>query len=253
MQIGALALKERVGADGEENVEVAGRPAAHARFAFACKPDAGAILDPGGNVDRERALARHSSRAGTGRTRVVDHLTAALAGRAGPLQREESLSMADASLTAAGRTGLGSSAGLGARARTSLAGDRGRNAQLGVLSRIGLLQSDFHVVAQIGAALATAAASAPPGAHAEQVIEYVGEGRRYVAKPTSGAGTGVLECGVAEAVVSSALIRILENFISLVDLLEADFAALVAGIAIGMPFHRKLAEGGFQFTFVRCA
>jgi hypothetical protein len=48
----------------------------------------------------------------------------------------------------------------------------------------------------------------------------------------------VLECGVAEAVVSGALIRILEDFISLIDLLEADFAAVVAGVAIGMPFHR---------------
>src|SRR5262245_28741890 len=253
MQIGALALEERVGADGEENVEVTGRPAAHACFAFACKPDAGAILDPGGNVDRERALARHSSRAGTGRTRVIDHLTAALAGRTGPLQREEPLSMADASLTAARRTGFGPSAGLGARPRTGLAGHRGWNAHLGILSRIGLLQRNFHVVAQIGAALATAAASAPPAAHTEQVIEYVGEGRRYVAKAARGAGTGMLESSMAEAVVSGALVRILEDFISLINLLETDFAALVAGIAIGMPFHRQLAEGGFQFAFVRGA
>src|SRR6185503_16022200 len=100
--------------------------------------------------------------------------------------------------------------------------------------RIGLLQSDFHVVTQICATLATAATSAPPAAHAEQVIEYVGEGRRYVA---GGAGAGVLECGVAEAVVSGAFIRIFEDFISLIDLLEADFAAVVAGVAIGMPFH----------------
>ena len=252
MQIGALALEERMGADGEENVEVAGRPAAHARFAFACKPDAGAILDSSGNVDRKRALARHSSRAGTRGTRVVDHLAAALAGRTRPLQCEESLRMADASLTATCWTGFGSGAGLGARARTGFAGHRGWNAYLGILSRIGLLQGDFHVVAQIGAALAAAAASAPPATHPEQVIEYVGEGRRYVAKAAS-ARTGVLECGVAEAVVSGALVRILEDFISLVDLLEADFATLVAGIAIGMPFHRELAEGGFQFTFVRGA
>src|SRR5690349_22374157 len=252
MQIGALALEERMGADGEENVEVAGRPAAHARFAFAGKPDAGAILDTRGNVDREGALARHSSRAGTRGTRVVDHLPASLARGTRPLQREESLRMADAALTAASRTGLGSGAGLGARARTGLAGHRGWNAYLGVLSRIGLLQGDFHVVTQIGAALAAAAASAPPAAHPEQVIENVGEGRRYVAK-AAGARTGMLECGVAEAVVSGALVRILEDFISLVDLLEADFATLVAGIAIGMPLHRELAEGGFQCTFVRGA
>ena len=143
-------------------------------------------------------------------------------------------------------------AGIGAGPGAGFAGDRGRDAHLRGFAGIGLVELDLHVVAQIGAALAAAAASAPPATHPEQVIEYVGEGRRYVAKAAS-ARTGVLECGVAEAVVSGALVRILEDFISLVDLLEADFATLVAGIAIGMPFHRELAEGGFQFTFVRGA
>src|SRR5262249_40695620 len=100
MQIGAVALKEWMGADGEKNVEVAGRPSAHARFALPRKPYAGPILDAGGNVDGEGALARHSPGAGTGRTWVVDHLAAALAGRAGPFQSEKSLGVANASLTA---------------------------------------------------------------------------------------------------------------------------------------------------------
>src|SRR5262249_58825301 len=128
---------------------------------------------------------------GTRGRRVVDHLPSALAGRTRPLQREEPLRMADAALTAASWTGFGSGAGLGARARTGFAGHRGWNAYLGILSRIGLLQGDFHVVAQIGTALAAAAASAPRTAHPEQIIEYVGERRRYVAK-AAGARAGVL-------------------------------------------------------------
>src|SRR5436305_13553637 len=158
MQISALALEERMGADGEENVEVAGRPAAHARFAFACKPDAGAILDSSGNVDRKRALARHSSRAGTRGTRVVDHLAAALAGRTRPLQCEQSLRMADASSTATCWTGFGSGAGLRARARTGFAAHRAWTASLPSLRPLRLLQADLHRVSPIGARLAAAAA-----------------------------------------------------------------------------------------------
>jgi hypothetical protein len=63
----------------------------------------------------------------------------------------------------------------------------------------------------------------------------------------------MLECGMAKAVISRTLVRVFEDLIGLVDLFEADFAALVAGIAIGMPLHRELAKGGFQFTFVRRA
>src|SRR5258707_12943951 len=63
----------------------------------------------------------------------------------------------------------------------------------------------------------------------------------------------MLESGVAEAVVGRALVGMLEDLVGLIDLLEADFAALVAGIAIGAPLPGELAEGGFQFAVARRA
>src|SRR5262249_7981544 len=63
----------------------------------------------------------------------------------------------------------------------------------------------------------------------------------------------MLESGVAEAVVGRALVRVLEDLVGLIDLFEADFAALVAGIAIGVPLHGELAEGRFQFAVARRA
>ena len=75
---------------------------------------------------------------------------------------------------AAHRAGLRLGAGLGAGARAGLAGDRDRNLDLRGLAEEGFLQRDFHVVAQVGAALAAAAAAALPG-HAEQVFENIGE------------------------------------------------------------------------------
>src|SRR5438046_2954305 len=73
---------------------------------------------------------------------------------------------------AAHRAGLRLGAGLRAGTGTGLAGDRNRDLDLGGLAEEGFLQRDFHVVAQIGAALAPAATPALP-AHAEQVFEDI--------------------------------------------------------------------------------
>src|SRR5262249_29670207 len=80
VQMGAPRGKEGWGADGEKNVDPPGRPPAPARLAFAREPYAGAILDARGDVDRERALARHPPGARAGWAGVVDDLSAALAG-----------------------------------------------------------------------------------------------------------------------------------------------------------------------------
>src|SRR5262249_23103716 len=110
-----------------------------------------------------------------------------------------------------------------------------------------LLEADLHVVAQVGAALAAAAAPAPgAAAHAEQVVEDVGEGRGDVAEAAGCAGAAVLEGGVAEAVVGSALVGVLEDLVGLVDLLEAGLARLVTGIAVRVPLHGELAERGLE-------
>src|SRR5215471_9331271 len=236
VQIGALAVEKRMCADREENVEIPGGSTAHARLAFARESYAGAILDARGDVDRERALARHPPGARAGWAGVVDDLSTTLAGGTGPLEREETLGVTDASMAAAGRTSLGFGAGLGAGPGASLASHRGGDAHLGGLAEIGLLQADFHVVAQIGAALAASPASTASAAHAEQVIEDVGEGGSHVAETVGRAGVGILE-----------------DLVGLIDLFEADFAALVAGIAIGVPLHGELAEGGFEFTVIRRA
>src|SRR5262245_47252442 len=137
MQIGPFALEERMGAEREENIEVARRTAADASLAFAGEPDAGAVLDAGRNVHGQRALARHPPRTGAGRAGIADHLAAPLAVRAGALQREEALRVQDASLAAGAGTGLGSGAGLRARARAGLAGHRGRDANVRGLSGLG--------------------------------------------------------------------------------------------------------------------
>ena len=208
---------------------------------------------PGGNVDRERALAGDPAEPAAGGAGIFDDLTAALAGRAGALQGEEALGMADLALAAAGRAGLRLGAGLGAAARAGLAGDRGRDADLGVLAAIGLFEAELHVVAQVGAALAAGAAAAAPGgaAHAEEIVEDVGESRGEVGAEAVAAA--LLEGGMAEAVIGRALVAVFENLIGLGDFLEADLAVGIAGVLVGMELHRKLAIGALEIGVGRAA
>src|SRR5947209_5470401 len=112
MEIGSFPLEKRVCSNGKKNVEVPRRTTAYASFPFAREANAGAVLHPGRDIDRESALARHSSRTRAGRTGAFDHLPAALTARTGPLQREKTLSMTHSALSGAGGTGFWSRAGL---------------------------------------------------------------------------------------------------------------------------------------------
>src|SRR5690606_23838209 len=85
IEVGAVALEEFVRLDRQEDVEVAGRSAAQAGFALVGEPDAGAVLDAGGNVHRERTFLDDAALAGTFRAGILDRLAPALAARAGAL------------------------------------------------------------------------------------------------------------------------------------------------------------------------
>src|ERR1700689_3555549 len=131
-----------------------------------------------------------------------------MAVRAGALEREKSLRVANPALTAAHRTGFGFGAGLGAGAGAGLAGDRSRNAHLRILARIGFRKRDFHIVAQIGAALSagTAAASAR---HAENAFEQIGKcGAEFGAETRRPAAHALLERGVTVTVIGRPLVRV---------------------------------------------
>src|SRR5262249_53500551 len=105
----------------------------------------------------------------------LDGLAAALACGAGALDGEEALARAHFAGAVAHAAGGGRGAGLGAAARTALAGDAGRHADLRRLALIGFAERDLHVVAEIGAALAARTLARAPLAHelAEQVVEHL--------------------------------------------------------------------------------
>ena len=61
----------------------------------------------------------------------------------------------------------------------------------------------------------------------------------------------LLEGGVAEAVVGGALLGVRQMLIGFVEFLEPRLGLLVAGMAVGMALHRRLAEGGLQLRVGR--
>src|SRR4051812_7831716 len=131
-----------------------------------------------------------------------------MAARAGALEREEALSLPDAAGAPAHRAGLRLGAGLGASAGAGFAGHRDRNLDLGGFAQKCLFQGDFHVVAQVGAALA-AGAAAPLSGHAEQILENVGErGGEAGAEAVRASHAALLERGMAVAVIGGALVGV---------------------------------------------
>src|SRR5262245_11669860 len=161
--------------------------------------------------------------------------------------------MTDAAGAAAMRTGLRLGARLGAGAGAGLARHRGRDAHLRGLAGERLFKRDLHVVAKIGAALGTIAAPASTG-HSENAFENIREGGAEAGTEVMRAATHpLLEGGVTKAVIGGTLVGIFQDFVGLVDLLEALLTRGVTGIAIRMPLHRELAEGGLDVGVVSAA
>jgi len=55
-QVVALSDEPRIGLDADEHVQVAGAPADLAGVPFAAEPDALPVVDPGRDLDRDRAF-----------------------------------------------------------------------------------------------------------------------------------------------------------------------------------------------------
>ena len=143
-----------------------------------------------------------------------------------------------------GGAGDGLRARLGASTAARFAGDQRRHPDARLLAFEGFLERDLHVVAEVVAT--RGALLTPARAHevAEHLVEDVGEarGKAEIARPAA----AVLEGSMTEAVIGRALLLVLQDVISLADVLEFLFRRLVPGIAVGVPLHGELAVGFLQ-------
>jgi len=71
-----------------------------------------------------------------------------------------------------------------------------------------------------------------------------------IAAARAGSAHAAFKGGVAEAVVSRALLIVLQDVIGFVDFLELEFGGVVARILVRVKFHRQLAIGGLEHRAV---
>src|SRR5262249_7629459 len=93
------------------------------------------------------------------------------------------------------------------------------------------------------AAFAATTRAAPGAAHAEEIIEDIGERRCEVCTKACGARSHpLLERGMPEPVISSTFVAVFQYVVGFVELLEPMLTILVTRIAIRMVLHRELSE-----------
>src|SRR5213075_2566266 len=108
--VGAVALKDLVRRNADEDVEVARGSALRPGFALAGEADAGAVLHPRRDVDRQRLLATNAALPAAGFAGFVDRLPRALTSRTGALDREEALLRPHPAVTVTGPAAGGAGA-----------------------------------------------------------------------------------------------------------------------------------------------
>ena len=238
--------------DADLDVQVAGRAAVGTRLAVAGRADAHAVVDAGGHLDLQRLGLLDATGTVTGLARILHHLATAVAGGTGLLHREEALLHAHLALAVTGATGLGLGAGLGAGALASGAVFPGGDADLGLVAVGGLLQRDFHGVAQVGTT-EDLVGPAPSAAAAEDVAEDVAEGLGKATEAPCAAAratahaTHAVNAGVAVAVIGVALAAVAQHVVGLAHFLELVFGLLVTRVAVRVIFHGHLAIGLLDF------
>ena len=170
-QVGAVAGEDRVRRDVDLDVQVTGRTAAGADLALVGELDAGAGVDAGRDLDRDRAARAHPAVAGALAARVGDDLAVAAAGVARPqradLAEERALHVLHLAAAVAGLAGDRARALGGAAAVADGAQDRGVDLELAGDAEGGLgeldLEPDQRVLSAAGARTRAAALARRPG------------------------------------------------------------------------------------------
>jgi hypothetical protein len=238
VQVVAVTLEELVLAHVDDDVEIAGRAAKRSRFAFAGESEALTSGDARGNLHRELAMLLLGAGALAVRARLGDDLAGAAALAAGARDREEPLLVTQLAGAPALRAGRRGSAGSGAVAFAGLAGfvTRDLDMRLDALGR--LLEFDFEVVTQIGAALrAGAAAAAAESEDVAEAAEDVFEARELRRVEALRAAA---DAGVAESIVARPLVGVAEDRVGLGRFLELLSAFLSPWLRSGWNFSASL-------------
>ena len=250
-----LAHEERMLADVEDHVEVAGRRGPRSGLALATQLEARAVVDAGRDLDVQLLRPALGAAATARRTRVGDDRPLTVAVAAGLGDREEPLLEAHLARAAALGAGARRRARLRAPPAARLAGREARDRDGLLAAEGGLLEADLELVAEV-LAPSRPPTSAAPAAGAEEVAEQIADDVLEAgAEVEAGAGSAaLLEGGVPEAVVEIPPPGIGEHLVGLGDLLEPLLGrGSIVGVAVGMELERETAVRLLDLVVVRAA
>ncbi|CRM70056.1 hypothetical protein [Pseudomonas sp. 22 E 5] len=188
-----------------------------------------------------------------GVARVGNDLALAMAARAGLLHREEALLHAHLTNTATGWAGDRRGTFLGPRTVARLAVDQRRHTDIDRGTAHSFFQVQLQRVAQVTAALGTAALTAT--AAAKKVTEHIAEniGEVLTTKTGTAAAHARVDTGMAILIVGRALIGITQAFVGLIGLLEHLFGFFAIRITVRVVLHRQATVSLFQVRLAGAA
>src|ERR1700724_359253 len=157
VQVVALALKEGVLLDVQDNVQIARRPSEGARFAQAGETNSRAVLHSRGHLGFDHPLAQQAAFAFTFRAGIGDYAARALASWAGSSDAEEALLIPHLTAPIARPAGDRSFAGRRTIPAARVAGLMAAHTHLLIGAENRLLKFEMQIFAKIGSALRAAA------------------------------------------------------------------------------------------------
>ena len=251
VQVVALALKEGVLLDMQDNIQIAGWPAERARLTQPVEANSRAVLHSRRDLGFDRALAQQAAFAFALRAGIGDHTARALAGWAGSSDAKKALLVPDLAPATARPASDRSFARRRTISAAPVAGLMAADIHLLLGAEDRFIKFQVQVFAKIGSALGAAATTAALAKHiaetedvAEDVAKILEDGGIESSR-TSGAAA---HASMPEAVIQRALLAIGKDGIRFGDLLEFVFRVRIVGVAVRMVRHRKLAVSALDFN-----
>src|SRR5579859_827790 len=246
----ALPLEERMRLHGQADIEVARCAATRADFALASDADIDAIIDARRDIDCHAAVVAHAPLTPTGGAGRRNHLALAPAAvtdhHVDKLPEDRLLHSANLARALAGRAALGLCARLRACAVAGATVFPAGNFNLLLAAKNSLFKGDRQFIANVSAALAAGPARLGRGATKKLLKDICEAGAKAIAAKV--AIRACAHASMAEAVIDLAFLRVAENHIRLVDLLEARLSAFLL-VPVGVKLKRQLPKRFLDFVF----
>ncbi len=247
-EIGALALEAGVGADTNVDVEIARLRALPPGVAFTFEPECLSIVDAGGDVYRDGHVSLDSSFSGASATGLLGNFSGASTARADRalLHHAEKRLLRARHLADAATLRASDERGALLRAKARALGATGElsDGNCPPFAHDHVRKVDHNLHFSVRPALVLLAGT---GTASEETFEQIrkidplaaGELREIeAAEPLepAPAACSVRKRRVAELIVGLALLRIIQGFVRLIDLLELPLGFFVTLVLVWMPF-----------------